>query len=139
MENDKHIDRVADEWLKKMSLDDPSENFSRNVMQSVFTLSRESAKKDDNINYWWFLLLIPVFAAAGWYLSTIHGYAEKFSLIWTSIQSYYFSLNSGFGEFFSRVKGISISPVIILVFLAILSLLVIEDIFSKSRQKLNAE
>ena len=137
MDEDKNIDRATSGWLKKMTLDDPSENFSKNVMNSIYAL--EVKTSEDNFNYWWLLLLIPVFGAGGWYLSTLPEFMAKLTMFWTSTVEYYNSLNSGFGEMFGRLKGISISPVVILIFLAVLSLLIIEDIFSKSRHNVKAD
>lgn len=137
MDEDKNIDRATSGWLKKMTLDDPSDNFSKNVMNSIYALDARSS--EDHFNYWWLLLLIPVFGAGGWYLSTLPEFLAKFTNVWTSITEYYNSLNSGFGEVFGSLKGISISPIVILIFLAILSLLIIEDIFSKSRQNVKAD
>lgn len=137
MDEEKDIDLATSGWLNKMTLDDPSENFSRNVMSSVYAL--ETKTSEDNINYWWFLVLIPVLVGGGWYLSTLPEFMAKLTQIWNSTAEHYNSLNSGFGDFFGRFKDLSISPVVILIFLAILSLLIIEDIFSKSRHKLNAD
>ena len=136
MENDKNIDQATSEWLKKLSLDEPSDSFLRNVMHSVYALEK---KKSNDINYWWFLLLIPVLLAGCWYLSTLPAFVERLTEIWSGIQNYYYSLNADFGDIFTRLKKITISPVVILIFLAVLSLLIVEDIFSKSRHKLNAE
>jgi hypothetical protein len=137
MENDKDITAATSKWLQKLSFDEPSENFQKNIMQSVFALERK--KENDNLSYWWFLLLIPAFVAGGWFLSTISGISVNLSGAWQSIQEYYFSVNTGMGEFFNRIKSINISPAIILIFLAVLSLLIVEDIFSKSRQKLKTD
>lgn len=137
MENNKEFDSVASEWLKKLPLDEPSDNFSLNVMQSVYAL--ESNKEKGGFNYWWLLALIPVLAGLGWYLSSAPAFSEYFSSIWDSFQDYYNSLNVSFGEKVGSVKNISISPLVILGFLAILSLLVIEDIFKSKHTKVNAE
>lgn len=135
MENDKEITAATSKWLQKLPFDEPSENFQRNVMQTIFAL--DAKKENDSLSYWWFLLLIPAFVAGGWFLST--SISVNLSGAWQSIQEYYFSINSGMGEFFHRIKSINISPAIILIFLAVLSLLVVEDIFSKSRQKLKTD
>lgn len=137
MDEEKDIDQATSGWLKKMTLDDPSENFSKQVMNSIFALNAK--KSEDNFNYWWFLLLIPVLVAGGWYLSTLPEFMAKLTQFWTATTGYYNSLNSGFGEFFGSLKGISISPIVILIFLAVLSLLIIEDIFSKSRHNVKAD
>lgn len=136
-DNDKDIDMAASGWLKKIPLDEPSEHFTKNVMSSVYAL--ENYKPLSNKGYWWFLLLIPVLVAGGWYLSSLPEFIARISDILTSVRNSYTSLNAGFGEFFGRFREISISPVVILIFLAVLSLLVVEDIFSKSRHKINAD
>ncbi len=137
MENETNIDKITAGWLKKVKAEEPSDRFAVNVMQSIYKLQNE--KSSDEINYWWFLILIPVFVAGGWYLSTLPAFMAKLSEIWITSLNFYNSLNSSFGEMFSNLKNITISPFVILGFLAILSLLVVEDIFSKSRHKLNAE
>lgn len=135
MEND--IDKESSEWLKKLSLEEPSGDFSRNVMQSVYALEN---RKEKAFNYWWFLSLLPLLVGVIWYLFTIPVFAKNLTNWWTLALNYYNGINSSFGDFFSKIKGISISPMIILGFLAILSLLIIEDIFSKSRKtRLNTE
>lgn len=135
--NDKDIDRVTSAWLEKLALEEPSEGFSKNVMGSIYALNQN--KLDDKFNFWWFLPAIPVLIAGGWYLSTLPGFMVKLNIYRTWIIEFYDTLNSGFGEIFGQVKQISISPFVILIFLAILSLLVIEDIFSKSRQNLKPD
>lgn len=137
MENDKDIDLATSEWLKKLPFEEPSDAFSRNVMNSVYAL--ETKKVNDNISYWWFLLVIPVLIAAGWYLSTVPSFGNRISEIWGTAQANYTALNTEVGSIFIYLKTMTISPFIILIFLAALSLLLIEDIFSKSRHKLNAE
>lgn len=135
MEND--IDKASSEWLKKLSPEEPSGNFSRNVMQSIYALE---SRKEKDFNYWWFLTLLPVLGAGIWYLFTFPIFTRSLTNWWAVALNYYNGLNTSFGDFFSKIKGLSISPMIILGFLAILSLLVIEDIFSKSRKtKLNTE
>lgn len=137
-ENESNIDKLTAGWLKQMNPEDPSSGFSGKVMQSIYALKGE--KDPGKHNYWWFLLLIPIFAAGGWYISTIPAYAIRINDIIHTITEYYYSMNASFGEIFTRIKSISISPLLILGFLALLSLLLIEDIFRKSRNtKLPAE
>jgi hypothetical protein len=135
MDND--IEKASSDWLKKLSPEEPSGNFTRNVMQSIYALE---SRKERYFNYWWFLTLLPVFVGGIWYLTTIPAFTTRMMAWWEAVVNYYQALDSYFGDVLSKVKSISISPVIILGFLAILSLLVIEDIFSKSRNtKLNTE
>lgn len=136
-DNDRDIDLATSGWLKKLKPDDPSEDFSRKVMDSVYAL--QTQQKEGHFNFWWLLLLLPVFAAGGWYLSAYTTFTGQVNDFWMTIRDYYYSLNSGVGDFFIQLKKVSISPFIILIFLAALSLLLIEDIFSKNRNKQNSE
>lgn len=135
MENDVNIDKLTARWLKKIEPEEPSDTFANSVMQSVFALKVE--KPFNRANYWWFLLFIPVLVAGGWYLSTLPEFVTKVAAIWESILNYYHGLNAYFASIFIRIKSMTISPMIILGFLAVLSLLIIEDVFSKNRDSSN--
>jgi hypothetical protein len=135
MEN--NIDKITEGWLKNLETEEPSSSFTANVMQSVYALNNATEK---SFNYWWLLTSIPVFAAGGWYLSTLPLFMEKFNKFVFVLNSYYQAGNSTFADIFKSFKSITISPIIILGFLAVLSLLLLDDIFKKSKDnKLKAE
>ncbi|HEX3008801.1 MAG TPA: hypothetical protein VHO90_14430 [Bacteroidales bacterium] len=133
MENNRDIEEAVSGWMKKLSFDEPSKGFSGDVMQSVYALNKSKAK---NRFGYWFLVLVPILAACGWYLSLQPAFVAKFKIIWSEVQNYYDTLNSSVGEMVGQLKDISISPIVILIFMAILSLLIIEDIFSTKRHKM---
>jgi hypothetical protein len=135
MEN--NIDKITEGWLKNLEAEDPSSSFTANVMQSVYALNNSTQK---TFNYWWLLTFIPLLAAGGWYLSTLPAFMEKFNAFVTVLKNYYEAGNATFGDIFKSFKSISISPMVILGFLAVLSLLLLDDIFKKSKDsKLKAE
>jgi hypothetical protein len=136
-EQEKDIDMITSGWLKKLQPEDPSEEFSRKVMDSVYALRGQ--KQENHISLWWLLLLLPVLAAGVWYLYNYTTFMDQVNGSWMNIRNYYNSLNSNVGDFFLHMKKVTISPFVILIFLAALSLLLIEDIFSKNRNKQNSE
>jgi len=136
MKDDLNIDNISAKWMGKAGLDEPSVFFTDNVMQHVLELSQAKPPINKFV-YLWYLLFIPVLIAGGWYLSTIPEFMLKISTLWKGIQDYYLTLNIGLANTVHHIKSITISPIIVLGFLAVLSLLIIEDIFSKTKTSSN--
>ncbi|NJK94193.1 MAG: hypothetical protein HC905_03990 [Bacteroidales bacterium] len=114
MENNLDIEKVTDGWLRNLEADDPPTGFNGRVMQSIYEL--QPAKAPYTFNYLWLLLLLPLLGAAGWYLSTFPAFVSRVTLVVSTITHYYNSANTAFGDMFTSIKNISISPMIILGF-----------------------
>jgi hypothetical protein len=133
--NEENLDQLTTKLVKKTGIEDPSALFTERVMQSVIAI--EQAKVETNtFHYKWFLLLIPAVVFGGWYLTTLPVIMNKFLKILDSLGLYFNSLFSGLVNTFQQLGNISFSPVVIIGSLAVLSLLVIDAIFTRKKYQL---
>jgi hypothetical protein len=119
-------------WMGKIKWEEPSDQFTNHVMQSVLALSTEEKKVARN-GYYWLLMLLPFLIALGWYITTLPELSIKMLKVWVAVVQYYTLINSNINNVFTHFKNITISPLLILGFLAILTLLLLDDIFIKAK------
>ena len=128
--NDEEIDKLIAGSIRSIGLDEPSADFTLNVMQAITVEKPVIANQS---RYWWWLSLIPLLMG----------------LIWGSI--YFFKLSGPISHFFSKVissaqplfgsittipeqlKAVKIPPILILGFVAIMMLLAIEELISRTK------
>jgi len=129
--DEKGLDQITGNIMRQSAIDEPSAAFTAGVMQSVLALKVPAEKARVNrMWYYWFLLLVPVFAAGGWYLSVNTNAITKFLNYTNPLTILIKSVFSVFVGFFNQIGNISISPFLLICALAILFLLLIESLFS---------
>jgi len=129
--NDKNMDKLLAGRIKNLGLEDPSADFTLKVMQSV---AEQPAFEVKQRNYWWVLSLIPVLVGICWYFLLIFELTGYVSRFWTSIISGVQPYINAFVSLTDQLKGLKVSPLLIVGFIAIMMLLAIEELFSKAKR-----
>jgi len=129
--NDKNMDKLLAGRIKNLGLEDPSADFTLKVMQSV---AEQPAFEVKQRNYWWVLSLIPVLVGICWYFLLIFELTGYVSRFWTSIISGVQPYINAFASLTDQLKGIKVSPLLVVGFIAIMILLAIEELFSKAKR-----
>ena len=122
--SDKILEQLTSRHIKSLEPDEPSADFTLKVMQSI-ALETKPEFVEQQKNYWWLLIFVPVLTAITWYCIValkLAGY-RLFSL-----ENNFKPFIAPFIELFSKLKGITLSPLLMVSFIAILSLLLIEDL-----------
>jgi hypothetical protein len=129
--NDKTPDKTTADRIKNLGLDEPSADFTNKVMQLI--VSEQPLYTEKPRNYWWLLLLIPV-------LSGIIGYSLVFFRLTGYISHFWDSLQSTINPFINTIissadqfKHINLPAYMLLGFTAILALLTIEELISRTK------
>ena len=129
--NDKNMDKLLAGRIKNLGLEEPSADFTLKVMQSV---AEQPAFEVKQRNYWWILSLIPILVGICWYFLLIFELTGYVSRFWTSIISGVQPYINAFVSLTDQFKGIKVSPLLIVGFIAIMILLAIEELFSKAKR-----
>ena len=129
--NDKYMDKLLAGRIKNLGLEEPSADFTLKVMQSV---AEQPAFEVKQRNYWWVLSLIPVLVGICWYFLLIFELTGYVSRFWTSIISGVQPYINAFASLTDQLKGIKVSPLLVVGFIAIMILLAIEELFSKAKR-----
>ena len=133
--NNKTIEEITFNRIKNLGPDEPSADFTQKVMQSILKENRPTYTLRRR-NYYWLMVLIPVLIIICWYflvLFQLTGYIDR---LWISVTDSIQSFLSKFLSFFIQLRNISIQPTILISFLAVLSLLIIEEFVSRTRRLL---
>jgi hypothetical protein len=125
------MDKLLAGRIKNLGLEEPSADFTLKVMQSV---AEQPAFEVKQKNYWWVLSLIPVLVGICWYFLLIFELTGYVSRFWTSIISGVQPYINAFASLTDQFKGIKVSPLLIVGFIAIIMLLTIEELFSKAKR-----
>ena len=129
--NDKNMDKLLAGRIKNVGLEEPSADFTLKVMQSV---AEQPAFEVKQRNYWWILSLIPILVGICWYFLLIFELTGYVSRFWTSIISGVQPYINAFVSLTDQLKGLKVSPLLIVGFIAIMMLLAIEELFSKAKR-----
>jgi hypothetical protein len=133
--NEEDLNRITGKLVKKTGMEGPSTLFTERVMQSVFAV-QPPIEKYRTLQYLWFLLAVPVFIAACWYLTTLPEIMNKFLKYIDALGIFFYSIFSFIAEFVQKLEGLSKSPTILIGSLAVLILLVIETILTRRKYQL---
>ncbi len=134
VQDENGLDQITGKVLKQTGYNEPTGQFTDRVMESILLahipVEKSTAKRQQ---YLWFLLLIPILAAAGWYLSTDAGALKKLIVYIEPLSIIFHSFIAAFTGLFSIVDSISLSPFVLKTGLAISFLLVIESFYTKRK------
>jgi hypothetical protein len=122
--NDKILEQLTSRHIKSLGQDEPSADFTLKVMQSI-AFEPQPEFVEQQKNYWWLLIFVPAITAIAWYCIVTLKLADYRLL---SLENNMKPFIAPFIELFSKLKGITLSPLLMVSFIAILSLLLIEDL-----------
>jgi hypothetical protein len=122
--NEKSIEQLTSKYVKSLGQDEPSADFTLKVMQSI-AFGTQPEFVEQQKNYWWLLIFVPILTAITWY-SIVALKLTDYRLLPLEYNMKPFI--APFIELFSKLKGITLSPFLMVSFIAILSLLLIEDL-----------
>lgn len=128
--NDEITDALISKSIKELGLDEPSADFTSNIMQAVSAQPAIAPKQDQ---YWWWLSVIPVMGVIAWFVlygSMLTGYISQF---WESLGSLVHPYIQAVTSFPEHVKNMKVSPLLLAGFLAIVVLLTIEELQRKAK------
>jgi hypothetical protein len=129
MNNKKNIEELTSERIKNMGLEEPSADFTRKIMQSVALLPKPKVEKKQ-INYW-YLSIVPVIGLI-WLSLVVFKLTNYVIIYWQFFKNGIHPFITSMINIFSRLKNVS--PIIIISFIAVLILLVIEEVISRNKQ-----
>jgi hypothetical protein len=133
--NKKNIEELTSSLIKNLGLDEPSDDFTQKVMQSILKANRPAYSLQSGKSFW-LIGLIPVIIIICWYILVhfqLTGYIDR---LWISVTDSIQSFLSKFLSFFIQIKNISVQPTILISFIAVLSLLIIEEFVGRTRRLL---
>lgn len=133
--NEEDLNRITGKLVRKTGIEEPSALFTERVMQSVFAV-QPPKEEHQTLQYFWFLLAVPLLFGAGWYLTTLPEIMNKFLKYFDPIELFFYSVFSFIADFFQKLGSIFISPSLIIGSLAVLILLVIETIITRKKYQL---
>ena len=135
MKKNKTIDELTFHHIKSLGFDEPSAGFTQKVMQSV-SKEYQTIHTEKKRNYVWLISLIPLSIILGWsLLAMLDGTAYVYRL-WITATSSLQSIFSLFSPVSHQLKNLSVQPMIVIIFIAMLSLLVIEEFISRAKKTL---
>jgi hypothetical protein len=129
MNNKKNIEELTSERVKNIGLEEPSADFTRKIMQSVVLLPQPEIKKKQ-INYW-YLIIAPIIGLI-WLSSVVFNLTNYVIIYWQFFKNGIHPFITSTINIFSQLKNVS--PIIIISFIAVLILLVIEEVISRNKQ-----
>jgi len=130
--NDKTIDRLTSKQIRNLGLDEPSADFTLKVMQSI-ALERQPDIIEKPRKYWWLLVFVPLITAIAWYCMVTFKLIGYGSMVLTSTENNIKPYIASFIDLFAKLKSLTISPFLIVSFIAVLSLLIIEDLTARMK------
>ncbi len=130
MNNKKNIEELTSERIKNVGLEEPSADFTSKVMQSVVLLPQPKIEKK-LINYR-YLIIAPVLIGLIWLSMVIFKLTDYIIMYWQFLRNGIRPLMTSLIDIFIQLK--SVSPIIIISFIAVLLLLVIEEVVSRKKQ-----
>ena len=130
MNNKKNIDELTSERIKNMGLEEPTADFTKKVMQSIALVPQPKMEKKQ-INYW-YLLIAPAAVGLIWFSMATFKLTDYVIIYWQFFKHSVHPYMTSLIDIFIQLK--SISPVIIISFIAVLILLVIEEVLSRKKQ-----
>jgi hypothetical protein len=134
-DNKKNIDELTSVRIKNLGLDEPSDEFIQNVMQSILKADQPAYARRP-VKYYWLLGLIPVVIIISWYLLVLFHMTGFVEGVWIAVTHAVESFLSKFLSFFIQMKSINLQPTILIGFFTVLSLLVIEEFAVRVRRLL---
>ena len=124
--NINNLDELTFKRIQNIRLDEPSQEFTQKVMQTIL-LKNASANSIKNRSYYWMIAIIPTFIFIVLYSIRIFHWTDIMNrLLFSSIKSmevFLALLNS----FLLKIKNIHIHSTIMLSSCAVLFLLLIEE------------
>ncbi len=132
--NDKINDTLTADRIKNLGLEGPSADFTFKVMQAV--VSEQPVYGVKQRNYWWLLTLIPVFVGIVWFSIVYFGLTVYISNFWVSVVSVVQPYANALVSMVKQVKHISIPMFLPIGFIAILTLLTIEELIGRTKHTL---
>lgn len=135
MKNNKTIDELTFRRIKNLRPDEPSVDFTQKVMQSILSEVKSSYTLPGRYRFW-LMGLIPVILISGWYLFAILQWTGHIDTLWIAATALLQPLINIFRSLFMQLESLRIPPAILFIFVAILSLLVVEEFFDRKRQLL---
>jgi hypothetical protein len=134
MKNDnKTIEELTSSRIKNSGTDEPSADFTQKVMQSILSENRPVTSLKPG-NYFWLLGLIPVMLIISWYFLSIFKLTGTIHHLWISATNSIHIFFSTLLSFSDELESISIESTILISFIAILSLLIIEEFVSRTKR-----
>jgi hypothetical protein len=129
---DHSIEELTAKRIKKLGLDEPSANFTLKVMEHI-TLEKQPEILSQRINFWWFALT-PVLAGITWYALVLLKPMGYFNKLWLSVLNFFQTFIDLFLSLVTNLKSISISPLLLVGFTAIFSLMTLEEIVHRMKR-----
>jgi hypothetical protein len=135
MKKNKTIDELTFHHIKNLGVDEPSADFTQKVMQSV-SKEYQTIHTEKKRNYVWLISLIPVSIILGWFFLVMFDGTAYINRLWITATSSLHSIFSLFSPVFNQLKNLSVQPMIVISFIAMLSLLIIEEFISRAKKTL---
>ncbi len=135
LRNDDELDRLTGELMRKSGTEEPSINFTESVMQSVKAV-QAPVREINILKYFWTLPFIAITIVGGWYLFTLSSFTDRLLKYYDAgiaLSSNVFAFSV---QFIQGVKNFTYSPIILISFIAALSLLLIDFIYSRKKYQL---
>jgi hypothetical protein len=126
----KNIEEITFSQIKKLGADSPSADFTNKVMQSILAENQEVNVPAPK-RYFWLFVLVPLMVILCWYFLVLFNLNVLVVQYLSSITN---SSNTFFNSFLNisnQLKNFSIQSTILISFVAIISLLILEELLSK--------
>lgn len=128
--NDKIMDKITASRIKNLGLDDPSPDFTSKVMLSIMEQPVYAAKPR---NYWWLSAFVPVVIGIAWGTIVIFHLTGYILHFWNALNENVKPFSATLVSWVYQVKHIDFPPLVVIGFIAILTLLTIEELISRTK------
>jgi len=130
---DNTIDKLTSMKIKSMGLDEPSDDFTLKIMHTI--VAEQPVYSMKQRNYWWLLSFVPIFLGISYYILFIFGQTIFLSDFATSLLNMVKPSIGVFSSLLNLFKQITIPPMFLIGFIAMLSLLTLEEIISSVKHR----
>ena len=135
LRNDDELDRLTGELMRKSGTEEPSFNFTESVMQSVKAV-QAPVREINILKYLWALPILAITIGGGWYLLTLPAFTDRLLKYYDAGIAVSSNVFTFAVQFIQGVKNFTYSPIILIGFIAALSLLLIDFIYSRKKYQL---
>ncbi len=129
-EEEKYIEIITLDHIKKLGLEEPSLDFTSNVMTSILQKAEKKEKGWLSLYGWVALVVLPLIIFIIWYFLKIFKLTvdiHQTIMIFSPVVNSITNLFAGF-------KNFNISPVIFISFVAILLLLALAELIGRTKR-----
>ena len=120
------IEELTFRRIKSLGPDEPSADFTQKVMQSISWENR-SAYSLQRKNYFWMIGLISVIIIIGGFFLAIFQWPGYIDRLWVSLTEFLQPILNSFQSISVQLRNLSIQTTILISFIAIFSLLIIDE------------